>query len=140
LYCVLVHPDIKVETKHARSVLSSKISLELYVKQSAHLAAFIAGCFKEDIVLIKHACKDFIIENQRAGLIKGFYDVKNAALGAGAIACSISGSGPTVFALAASEADCAVIKLAMVAAYIKNDITHLDTWISPMGSQGARIK
>jgi homoserine kinase len=139
LFCVLIHPDIKVETKYSRSVLKSDISLINHVQQNAHLAAFIAGCFKQDIDLIKRSCKDFIIENQRAHLIPGFYDVKKAALDANAIACSISGSGPSVFALAATKNECETIKNVMINAFKKAGIIHLDSWISPISLHGAKI-
>lgn len=139
LYCVLIHPNIKVETKYARSVLATQISLGQYIQQSAHLGAFVAGCFKQDVELIKRSCKDFIIEDQRAHLIPGFYDVKNAALNSGAIACSISGSGPSIFALSTNEKDCKMIKVAMISAFKNNGISKLDSWISPICSLGAKI-
>jgi homoserine kinase len=139
LYCVIIHPDIKLETKYARSVLAAQITLHQHVKQSAHLAAFIAGCFTHNLEMIKDSCKDFIIENQRAHLITGFHDVQNAALTANALACSISGSGPSIFALAANENDCLKIKEAMLLAFKKNGVTKLDTWISPLSNQGAKI-
>lgn len=139
LFCVLIHPDIKVETKYARSVLATHLSLHQFVQQSAHLASFIAGCFQQDIELIKRSCKDFVIEEQRAHLIPGFYDVQNAALKANAVACSISGSGPSIFALAANEQDCKLIKDAMILAFNKNGISKLDSWISPINQIGARI-
>jgi len=139
LYCVLIHPDIKVETKHARSVLAAQISLGQYTQQSAHLGAFVAGCFKQDLDLIKRSCKDFIIEDQRAHLIPGFYDVKKAALNTGAIACSISGAGPSIFALVTNETDGKMIKEAMIKAFKIHGISKVDSWISPISSEGARI-
>ena len=139
LFCVLIHPDIKVETKYARSVLATHLSLHQFVQQSAHLASFIAGCFQQDVELIKRSCKDFVIEEQRAHLIAGFYDVQIAALKANALACSISGSGPSIFALAANEQDCKLIKDAMILAFNKNGISKLDSWISPINQIGARI-
>ena len=139
LFCVLIHPDIKVETKYARSVLATHLSLHQFVQQSAHLASFIAGCFQQDVELIKRSCKDFVIEEQRAHLIAGFYDVQIAALKANALACSISGSGPSIFALAANEQDSKLIKDAMILAFNKNGISKLDSWISPINQIGARI-
>ena len=41
---------------------------------------------------------DFIIEPVRSILIPQFFEVKNAAIEAGALGCSISGAGPSVFA------------------------------------------
>jgi homoserine kinase len=139
LFCVLIHPDIKVETKHSRSVLSPQVAMPKFVQQSAHLASFIAGCFQNDVELIKRSCKDFVIEEQRAHLIPGFHDVKNAALKANALACSISGSGPSIFALTAIEKDAEAIQQAMIDAFKKNGISKIDAWISPISNLGARI-
>ena len=139
LYCVIVHPHIKVETKYARSVLKSQVSLKQLVQQSAHLAAFVAGCFNQDFELIKRSCVDFVIEEQRSHLIPGFYNVKSAALESKAIACSISGAGPSIFALAANENDAEVIKTSMLAAFKNNGIQNLDSWISPISNQGVRF-
>ena len=41
----------------------------------------------------------------RAPLIPNFYEVKQAALDAGALGSSISGGGPTIFAIVAGDAD-----------------------------------
>lgn len=139
LYCVLVHPDIQIETKFSRSILRPHISLGQHVQQSGHLSSFIAGCFKQDFELIRRSCKDFIIEEQRAHLIPGFYDVKKAALIAGALACSISGSGPSLFALADDEKNCEKIKNSMILAFNANGISHVDSWVSLISNQGARI-
>ncbi len=100
---VLVHPDIKVETKQARGILEKAVSLEKYVHQSANLASFIAGLYKKDLVLIKQGFTDLIIEPQRAHLIPGFSEIKAKVMSdKGVLGFSISGSGPSVFALTES--------------------------------------
>ena len=53
--------------------------------------------------LLRGAVDDRIAEPARAPLIPAFHDVKRAALDAGALGCSISGGGPSVFALADSD-------------------------------------
>jgi homoserine kinase len=139
LFCVLIHPDLKVETKYSRSILKSEIPLKKFVEQSANLAAFIAACFKNDLELIRRSCNDLIIEEQRIHLIPGFMDVKKAALNANALACSLSGSGPSLFALAENEADAVKIQFAMTKAFNKNNILKIDSWISPISKEGARV-
>ena len=52
-----------------------------------------------DASLIRRALDDRYAEPVRADLIPNFRDVKRAALDAGALGCSISGSGPTIFAI-----------------------------------------
>ncbi len=139
LFCVLVHPDIKVETKYSRSVLKPEISMNKFIQQSTHLASFISGCFKNDLDLIKRSCIDFIIEEQRAHLIPGFYEVKKAAMDNSALACSISGSGPSLFALAKNEKEAAQIKDEMIKSFQNNGILKLDSWVSPINKNGSYI-
>ncbi len=71
--------------------------------QQANLAGFLAGCYTSDLPLIRESLLDVVIEPQRQVLIPGFAEVKQAALAAGALGCSISGAGPTVFAWAEAE-------------------------------------
>ena len=100
---VLVHPEIKVETKQARALLKKSVSLELYVEQSAKLSLFIKGLFEKDLKLIQQGFEDQMIEPQRAQLIPEFHKVKEKVLSVkGVLGFSISGSGPSVFALAES--------------------------------------
>ena len=42
---------------------------------------------------------DVLIEPYRAAMIPNFWDVKQAALDSGAYGCSISGGGPSLFAV-----------------------------------------
>ena len=69
-----------------------------FVAQSANLALLLAGCYRNDLDLIRHGLADVLVEPRRAALIPGFAAVKQAALDAGALGASISGAGPSVFA------------------------------------------
>ncbi len=66
--------------------------------------------------MIRESFNDVIIEPQRHSLIPGFKDVQRGAMSAGALGCSISGAGPTVFAWAEIQYAEAV-RGAMVAAF-----------------------
>jgi len=99
LMCVLVHPQVEVKTKDARSVLKQTIDLKDSIKQWGNTAALVAGMMKSDYSLIGRSLEDVVAEPLRADLIPGFYNVKNAALQNGALGCGISGSGPTIFSL-----------------------------------------
>ncbi|MES2733301.1 MAG: homoserine kinase [Bacteroidota bacterium] len=99
LYCTLVHPQIEVNTKDARHILKKQIPLKDTIIQMGNVAGLIAGLMQSDYALIGRSLVDVIIEPVRAILIPGFWDVKKAALEAGALGCSISGSGPSMFAL-----------------------------------------
>lgn len=98
LYYVVVYPDLIVTTKKSRSVLKESICLKAYVKQSGYLAQFVAGLFMQNKELIKDSLKDTMIEPQRSKFIPGFEAIKNTVISSGALGCSISGAGPSVFA------------------------------------------
>jgi len=135
--CVLVHPHMQLATRAAREILNRSIDLSNVIWQSANLAGFLTGCFTNDLPLIRASLEDVVIEPQRKTLIPGFDAVKEGALCNGALGCSISGAGPTVFAwCVAPDAD--AIRNAMVEAFRAHGLES-DAWISPVEPAGARI-
>lgn len=96
-HCVLVHPNIPLETRRAREALNGAYQLRDFVSQSANLALVLSGCHAGDAELIRAGLKDVLVEPRRAALIPGFHRVKQAALDHGALGASISGAGPSVF-------------------------------------------
>jgi len=135
--CVLVHPHMVLATREARAILGKTITLSDSIWQQANLAGFLAGCFTSDLPLIRESLLDVIIEPQRQVLIPGFRAVKQAALDAHALGCSISGAGPTVFAWA-EEQDAERVREGMVAAFEALDL-DTDSWVSTIDRQGARV-
>ncbi|HKH90575.1 MAG TPA: hypothetical protein VKA54_02165, partial [Gemmatimonadaceae bacterium] len=75
---------------------------------------------------------DRIAEPARAPLLPGFLEAKQAAMTAGALGASISGAGPTAFALAANDTVAERVATAMHAAYesagveCSTRVTHVD--------------
>jgi len=136
---VLVHPRHRVETRRARDILKTEVPLADHVRQSAHLGGFVAGCYSNDLDLIKESFRDLLIEPQRAALIPALAEVKEAALSNGALGASISGSGPSVFAWATSSETASRVRDAMLQAYRTKGLEEVDSWISPVSTQGARI-
>ena len=134
---VVAYPELYIETKDARSVLSEQVPLATAVEQSYNLSGFIAGCFTGNLDLIRDSLSDVLIEPQRARLIAGFQEVKDAALASGALGCSISGSGPSMFAWCESG-DGQGVADAMVAAFARADVAAR-CWISPADAHGARL-
>jgi homoserine kinase len=137
IHAVIVHPHLQVSTKQARAILSRTVNMSDFVWQTANLAGFISGCYTNDLDLIKASLEDVIIEKQRQTLIPGFTDVRKAALASGALGCSISGAGPTVFALCL-EAEAPAVRNAMQQAFAAQDIQS-DHWIVPVQSGGAHV-
>ena len=135
--CVLVHPALEVATRDARACLPETVPLATAVQQSAHLGAFIAGCYRGDLVLLGRALRDHMVEPHRASLVPGFADVQAAAMDAGALGCTLSGAGPSLFAWCPT-ADAPAIRDAMVRAFAARD-TATDAWISPVDAPGAHL-
>jgi homoserine kinase len=135
--CVIVHPHMVLATREARAILSKTVSLSDVIWQQANLAGFLAGCFSNDLALIRESLLDVVIEPQRQVLIPGFAAVKQAALAAGALGASISGAGPTVFAWA-EEAQAEEVRLGMVAAFGAVGL-ETDSWVSAIDRDGARV-
>lgn len=104
---VLVTPKVKLpknKTEYARSLLPEKIDLRLMVKQQASLTNLIVGVMRGDLKMIGEAIsRDYIVEPARSIMIPKFNEVKETALRAGALGFSISGAGPSVFALTYPE-------------------------------------
>ena len=90
-----------------------------------------------DLALIAASLEDVLIEPQRKSLIPGFQAVKNAALARGALGCSISGAGPTMFAWA-EEVKANEVRAGMVDAFRAEGIAS-DAWITRIEPVGARI-
>jgi homoserine kinase len=134
LFYAVVHPDLHVSTKQARAVLSDKISLKDFVKQSANLANFISALYTGNSVEFE----DVVIEPQRSQFVPEFYEIKKAALGAGALGFSFSGSGPSLFALAKTKKDAEVISAA-IQSQLKNNNIRSDSWVSNISQKPAHI-
>ena len=135
---VIVHPHMFLSTKQARAILRRTVDLSDFVWQTANLAGFISGCYTNDLDMIRASLEDVVIEPQRQALIPGFQEVRRAALGAGALGCSISGAGPTLFAWSPSASAAAVLE-AMSQEFAHRSI-QIDKWITEVQSSGgARV-
>ncbi len=97
---VLARPLVRIETKKARAILPELWDRVSWTRQMANTAALVHGFATADGALTRRALEDLYAEPRRATLIPHFNDIKRAALNAGAFGCSISGSGPTIFAIA----------------------------------------
>ena len=96
---VLLTPRVRIETKQARAILPEMWDRASWIQQMANTAALVAAFASGDGALARRALDDRYAEPRRSPMIPRFAEVKRAALGAGAFGCSISGSGPTIFAI-----------------------------------------
>jgi len=96
---VSIIPNFRLSTEKARSVLPKEISLKDGVYNVSR-AALMVSCFcSGKYELIKYACKDAFHQNYRSKLIPGFEEVYNKSYELGALACYLSGAGPTIMAI-----------------------------------------
>lgn len=138
LYCAVVHPHISIRTEDARKILRKQIALKAAIVQWGNIAGLIAGLLKNDLALVARSLQDVIVEPERALLIPGFAEVKAAALSAGALGCSISGSGPSVFALCDDEQRALAVAETMRSAFARHQLSA-DVFVSAVDQRGPRI-
>lgn len=136
LKIILAHPEQRLSTAQSRRSLPEVIPLAVATHQIAQVSSMVAACYLDDLALFCRAMVDRIAEPARAELIPGFGAAKAAALGAGALASSISGGGPTTFAIADSDERAGAVAEAMHAAYAAMRIacTTTVTEIDPQGT------
>ncbi len=134
----VVMPEIKVDTRLARSVLPRQVSLSSMVHNIGRAATFVAGIALNSVEVMGKGMMDAVIEPARAHLIPGLNRVKEAALKAGAAGVSISGAGPSIIALVNSEkTSTKEVALAMKDAFGEVGIRSRPLCAKPGG--GARI-
>ncbi|UCE13810.1 MAG: homoserine kinase, partial [Candidatus Heimdallarchaeota archaeon] len=121
----------------ARRIIPQKVKLQHSVFSTGYAGLVIAGIVKNDLELMGQGIVDHIIEPVRADLIPNFYAAKKAALDAGAYGCSISGAGPTVFALASQDSDLKEIGKAMAEAFSFHE--RVTVRIGIPNNEGAKI-
>lgn len=138
LRVVLVHPDQQLRTRDSRAVLPRSVPLATALHQAAQVAAMAAALAAGDYALLGRALDDRIAEPARARLLPGFAAAKRAALQAGALGASISGSGPTAFALARGERSARAVAAAMQAAYAAEGISAR-VRVDQVDRRGARV-
>ena len=102
-WVTLVTPQVRIETREARSMLASSMERSLAIQQIANVAAMVHAFATGDGALLSRALDDRYAEPQRKKLIPHFDEVKSAAIANGSIGCSISGAGPSVFSIAPDE-------------------------------------
>jgi homoserine kinase len=139
LACVVLHPAIEVETRVARALLRPEVPLRDAVRQWANVGGLIAALYESDLGLLGRSLEDVIVEQQRAPLVPGFNEVKRAALESGALGCSFSGAGPSIFALCASKHDAQSVGDAMRSALRRFGRLEGEVFVSAVSPTGAHL-
>ena len=139
LFIVLAHPSQRLRTADARAVLPPVVERAVALHQAAQVGAIVAALASGDLALLGRAIDDRIAEPARAPLIPGFREAKAAALGAGALGASISGAGPTTFALVGDLACARAVAVAMEGAFAAQAIESR-VRVCEVDRAGARVE
>ena len=139
LRVVLVRPHAQVLTAEARQLVAERrFTIGQAVANLGNVAALVAALHAGDLALLGRSIADALVEPVRAPLVPAFAEVRRAALDAGALGCSISGSGPSVLAFADSDGSAAAVADAMQAAFTAAGFES-DRYAGPVNTAGARV-
>ena len=139
LRVVLIHPEMQLRTADARAVLPSVVDRATAMAQASAVASMVAAFCTGDLSLLRGAIDDRIAEPARSNLLPGFRDAKAAALGSGALGCSIAGGGPSAFALVDGEECSQTVLAAMLDAYRASGM-EASGRVAQIDERGARIE
>lgn len=140
LRTVVVRPHLETRTQDARRVLGEHVPLKAAVTQWANTAAFAAGLYASDWDLISRSLRDVIAEPLRAGRIPGFARAKEEALARGALGLSLSGSGPSVFALCRDSETAEDVAAGIQWAFGETAALECEAYVSPVNRRGVRVE
>lgn len=138
LFCFVINPKIEVKTSYSREILPSNVALSSMTKQVANFGTFIHALHTSNYDLIKVSLIDNVIEKHRKKLIPSFDEVQKKCLELGALGCSISGSGPSIFAITKGEENAEKINTEVTKIYKKTNI-DFSTYISKISSKGIKV-
>jgi homoserine kinase len=139
LVAVVVHPDLEIETAKARALLGTSVPIADAVRQWANLGALVDGLHRSDFAQISRSLEDTIAEPRRAPLVPGLALIKRAAIDAGALGCSLSGSGPSLFALCVGKEVAGRVAERMAAAVTTHIGGEPKVYVSPISPRGAHV-
>ena len=138
LILVLAHPAQRLLTVDARRALPEQVSRADVIHQIGNAGAMVAACYTGDVALFGRAIDDRIAEPARAPLLPGFLAAKRAALDAGAYGVSISGAGPSAFAVVSDDLIAHAVATAMRDAYVAAGI-ECATRVTRVDPEGAIV-
>jgi homoserine kinase len=102
LVLVVASPVFELSTEASRRALPRTFDLHATLDFAANLAGFLLALETGDRELLRRCLRDPLAEPYRAPLVPGFRAAQAAARAAGAWGCTLSGSGPALFAIAES--------------------------------------
>ena len=138
LFVAVVHPQIEIKTSDAKRILRKQITLKDAITQWGNIAGLVSGLASSDYDLISRSLHDVIAEPIRGLLIPLFGEVKQLAMDEGALGCSISGSGPSIFSLF-KNLDQAQIAAEKISALYEANEVEAYSHVSSINAKGAQV-
>ena len=139
LRIAVVHPHTAVVTAEARRLVAERsFKISQAVANLGQLGALVTALHRSDLELFGRSISDALVEPIRAPLVPGFSAVKQAALEAGALGCSLSGSGPSVFAFARSDDQAKDLADRMATRFRDAAGFESDSYVGKVNMRGAR--
>jgi homoserine kinase len=139
LILVLVQPTQRLTTADSRRALPAQVARADVIQQMGNAGAMVAACYTGDVALFGRAIDDRIAEPARAPLLPGFLAAKRAALKAGAYGVSISGAGPSAFAVVSDDKTAHAVAVAMRDAYVAAGLECV-TRVTRVDREGAVVR
>jgi homoserine kinase len=139
LSVAVLRPHLEMSTRDSRVLLGDRVLLVDAVRQWANVGALVSGLHSGDLDLVSRSLVDFVAEPARAPRVPGFAEVKRAAIEAGALGSSLSGSGPSVFALCRDLESARAVSRRMAEAFAKAARIACDLHVSRVSPRGARL-
>lgn len=139
LSVVLAHPKIEIRTGWARERMPESVSMETAVRQMAHASTFVAALIHREWDRLARSFEDLLSEPVRGPMIPGFAAARAAALEAGALGCSVSGSGPSMFALCRRNGAVDEVANALHDTLAREADAEVEMFVSHGNAPGARV-
>ena len=138
LLMVVVHPAFRLSTAKSRGVLPERLGWPETIDFAGNLASLVEALHSQDRALLSRCLRDPLVEIHRAPLVPGFRAAQEAAKNLGALGCSLSGSGPSMFAVAEDEGQAEAISEAIRTAFAGAGLESRG-WICALDPEGARV-
>ncbi|HAA22831.1 MAG TPA: homoserine kinase [Cytophagales bacterium] len=139
LHAVVLHPQIEVKTEQSRAMLRQDIPMKKAITQWGNLGGLVSALYEQDYRLLGRCLVDVVVEPTRALLIPLYGEMKAAAIAAGALGMSISGSGPSMFALTEGHTNAQYVRNAMAGVYDAVGIPF-DIHVSEVNAEGCKVQ
>lgn len=138
LLAVIIYPEVQVKTADAKRVLKKQVDLKDAVRQWGNMAGMISGLMSGNFERIGVSMEDVIVEPVRGMLIPFYDEAKRVAMEKGALGFTISGSGPSSFALTNNADTADKIRKACAAVYDEGGISTI-SFVSRINQEGTKV-